>query len=207
MNKYTEMNCNRAVGREFKVNVANIRQWRLEKNRLQQLPTKKMAETIHPQMEVQLNAWIQDARQQGVGVSMAEVLIKAKIIAKQTKIANFKASQEWCYRFFWRHNLHVSLKRRIHIAQRLPEDNEDKVTDFQRFIIQQRKWNYYAPTQIGNAERTPLTFNIPYTTTIATKRDKSTSIKTTGNEKNRFKVMLTSSLRGKLCLKRSFQTE
>lgn len=94
--KYAETNDNRAAGREFKVNEANIRQWQLKEDQVQQLPKKKMAErgreTIHPQMEEQLNAWIQDVRQQGVGVSMAEVKIKAKIIAKQMKIANFKAS-------------------------------------------------------------------------------------------------------------------
>ena len=126
-------------------------------------------ETFHPQMEEQLNAWIQDVRQQGVGVSMGEVKIKAKIIAKQMKIANFNASQGWCYRFFQRHKL--SMRRRTHIAQRLPEDYEEKVTDFQRFIIQQRKRNDYAPDQIGNADQTPLTFDIPYTTTVATKGD------------------------------------
>lgn len=42
--KYAETNANRAAGREFKVNEANIRQWRLKKDRLQQLPKKKMAE-------------------------------------------------------------------------------------------------------------------------------------------------------------------
>lgn len=78
----------------------------------------------------------------------------------------------------------------MHIAQRLPEDYEEKVTDFQRFIIQQRKRNDYAPDQIGNADQTPLTFDIPYTTTVATKGERTINIKTTGNEKNRFTVML-----------------
>lgn len=186
---YAETNGNEAAGREFKVNEANTRQWRLKKDQVQQLPKKKMAErgreTIHPQMEEQLNAWIQDVQQQGVGISMAEVKIKAKIIAKQIKIANSKASQG-CYRFFRRHKL--SMRRRTHITQRLSEDYEEKVTDFQR--------NDYALDQIGHADQTPLTFDIPYTTTVATKGDRSISIKTTGNEKNRFTVMLACTANG-----------
>lgn len=146
---------------------------------------------------------------------MAEVKIKARIITKQIKIPNFKAPHRWCYRFLWWHNLSM---RRMHIAQTLPENYEDKVTDFQRFFIQQRKRNDNAPVQIGNADQAPLTFNIPNTTIIATKGDRSISIKTKGNEKNRFTAMLvctlmegschhTSSSRGKPCLKRSFQME
>lgn len=170
-------------------------QWRLKKDRLQQVSKT--------QMEEQLNA-------------MAEVKRKAKIITKQIKIANFKAPHGWWYRFFWRHNL--SMGRKTHIAQTLPEDYEDKVTDFQRFIIQQRKRNDNAPVPIRNADQTPLTFNIPYTTIIDTNGDRSISITTKGNEKNRFTAMLvctlmegschhTSSSRGKPCLKRSFQME
>ena len=56
-----------------------------------------------------------------------------------------------------------------HIAQRLPEDYEDKVTEFQRFIITQRKRDNYKADQIGNADQTPVTFDVPHTTTIDTK--------------------------------------
>lgn len=121
---------------------------------------------------------------------MAEVKIKAKIITKQMNVAYFKTSQGWCYRFFRRHKL--SMRSRTHIAQHLPEDYEEKVTDFQRFVIQQRKRNDNAPDQIRNADQTPLTFDIP----VATKGNKSISIKTTGNEKNRFTVMLECTVDG-----------
>lgn len=144
--KYAEMNGNRAAGREFKVNEHQT--VAAEKRPAPTTPKEEDGrETFHPQMEEQLNAWIQDVRQQGIGVSTTEVKIKAKIIAKQMKIATFKASQGWCNRFFRRHNL--SMRRRTHIAQRLPEDYEDKVTDFQRFVIQQRKRNDYAPARSG----------------------------------------------------------
>lgn len=71
-------------------------------------------------MEEQLNVlMIQDKGQQTVGVSMTEAKIKAKIITKQIKTKNFRASKGGIYRFFWWHNLSM---RRTHITQRLPED-------------------------------------------------------------------------------------
>lgn len=148
---------------------------------------------------------------------MVEVKIKARIITKQMKIANFKAPHGWRYRFFWRHNL--SMRRRTHIAQTIPEDYEDKVTDFQRFIIQQRKRNDNAPVQIENADQTPLTFNIPHTTAIATKETDLSALRQRGMKRtDYFTAVLactlmegschhTSSSRGKPCLKRSFQME
>lgn len=80
----------------------NIRQWRLKKDQLQQIPKKKMREA--------------EKGKQRIGVSMMEAKIKAKIIAKQMKIKNFRASKGWIYRFFY-----LSM-RKTHIAQRLPED-------------------------------------------------------------------------------------
>lgn len=53
-----------------------------------------------------------------------------------------------------------------------------------------RKRNGYSLTQIGNADQTPLTFDLPADTTVNPKGASTVSIKTTGNEKNRFTVML-----------------
>ena len=43
---------------------------------------------------------------------------------------------------------------------------------------------------IGNADQTPLTFDLPVSSTLELMGTKSVPIKTTGNEKNRFTVML-----------------
>jgi hypothetical protein len=87
-----------------------------------------------------------------------------------------------------RHSL--SVRRRTHIGQKLPEDCEEKLITFQRFIIRQRKRYAFPLSQIGNADQTPLTFDLPTNTSISSKGQKSVSIITTGNEKNRFTVML-----------------
>ena len=57
-------------------------------------------------------------------------------------------------------------------------------------IIKARKKYAFDLSQIGNADQTPLTFDLPTETTITHKGSSTVSIKTTGNEKNRFTVML-----------------
>ena len=84
----------------------------------------------------------------------------------------------------------LSVRRHTHISQKLPEDFEEKLTEFQKFIIRQRKLHSFDPSQIGNADQTSLTFNLPSATSVAVKGSKTVTINTTGNEKNRFTVML-----------------
>ena len=72
----------------------------------------------------------------------------------------------------------------------LPEDYEHKLTNFKKFTIKMRKKHQYSLSQICNADQTPLTFDLPAETTINSKGASTVSIKTTGNEKNRFTVML-----------------
>ena len=43
---------------------------------------------------------------------------------------------------------------------------------------------------MGNADQTPLTFDMPVNSTVDAKGTKSVSIMTTGHEKDRFTVML-----------------
>ena len=48
----------------------------------------------------------------------------------------------------------------------------------------------YELSLIGNADQTPLTFDMPSNSTVDSKGTKSVSIMTTGHEKDRFTVML-----------------
>ena len=74
-------------------------------------------------------------------------------------------------------------RRHTYIAQQFLGDLEDKVLEFQKFIIHQRKnFNYYL-SQIGNAGQTPLIFHMPYDTTVDTRGAKTVQINTTVNEK------------------------
>ena len=72
----------------------------------------------------------------------------------------------------------------------LPQDYEGKLINFQRFIIAKRKQHNYELRHIGNADQTPMTFDIVLNSTVDKKGSKTVSILTTGHEKDRFTVML-----------------
>lgn len=84
---YAEAHGNRAAGRQFSINEANARLWRRQRDRLQQLPKTKMAErgrsALFPDLEAELLIWVTERRQQGYGVSTAEIRVKALKIAKK----------------------------------------------------------------------------------------------------------------------------
>ena len=104
-----------------------------------------------------------------VDVSTRELRKEAKNIAKGQKITTFGGSVNWVYAF---------IRRCTHIAQKLPGDYEDKLLDLQCFIIRQRKNCNYDLTQIGNADQTPLTFDMPYNTRVNNKGAKSVQLNT-----------------------------
>ena len=57
-------------------------------------------------------------------------------------------------------------------------------------MIRLRKKNDYDLQQIGNMDETPMNFDMPPSRTVNTAGEKSIIIKTTGNEKNHFTVVL-----------------
>ena len=83
-----------------------------------------------------------------------------------------------------------SIRRRTTVAQKLPKDYENKLISFQRFVISKRKQHSFELKYIGNADQTPLTFDIVTNSTVAEKGNKSVPILTTGHDKDRFTVML-----------------
>ena len=98
--KFAEAHGNRAAGREFDVNEANVRLWRRQKERLEKMPRSKKADrhgaAAFPEMESQLIEWVHDRRQQGIDVSINEVLPKTLLLAKMLPgNETFKASHGW----------------------------------------------------------------------------------------------------------------
>ena len=115
-------------------------------------------------MEKELLNFVSNRRASEVGVITSEVRLYALSLVDKhwfqyPDISHFKASPGWCYRFMARHNLSV---RHRTIAQRLPGDHENKLLNYQRFIINQRQIHNYDISCIGNADQTPVTFDLPY---------------------------------------------
>jgi hypothetical protein len=85
----------------------------------------------------------------------------------------------------------LSSRRRTSLCQKLPSDFEEKLLAFQKHVIGLRKANNYLLSQTGNADETPVYFDMPSNYTVDDKGVKSILIKTSDNEKMRVTVMLT----------------
>lgn len=76
------------------------------------------------------------------------------------------------------------------IAQKLPQDYEEKLIKFQRYVLVIRKEHDFDLKCIGNADQTPLTFDIVTNSTVSDRGVKSVPIVSTGHDEDRFTVML-----------------
>ena len=185
---------NRAAGKKFAVDESCVRRWRIQREKLAKTPKFKRANRsgvpAFPDLEKELACWIKEKRQGGFGVSTNVICLKAKQIAQKSGMqeGKFRASKSWCYHFMERHGLFI--RRRTTVAQKLPKDYEDKLISFQRFIIGKRKQHDFELRHIGNADQTPLTFDIVTNSTVEEKGIKSVPVLTTGHDKDRFTVML-----------------
>ena len=83
-----------------------------------------------------------------------------------------------------------SIRRRTTIAQKLPEDYEEKLIKFQRYVLAKRKEHDFDLKYIGNANQTPLTYDIVTNSTVSDRGVKSVPIMSSGHDKDRFTVML-----------------
>lgn len=90
----------------------------------------------------------------------------------------------------------LSVRQCTHISQRLSDDLEVKTTNLQHFIIKMHRHQDYPLCQIGNADQTPLMFEVLHSTTAATEEVRSVSITMTGHKKDRFTVMLACTANG-----------
>lgn len=118
------------------------------------------------QVEALLVDYLKALRGDGCAVSIEILRNQARLIARKEGIPakDFQASNGWATRFMRRNGL--SLRRRTTLCQRLPEAYEDKIVDFHRFVIRMRHQNNFLLSQIGNADQTPLNFDMPSNTTV-----------------------------------------
>jgi Tc5 transposase DNA-binding domain. len=115
----------------------------------------------HPDVEVQGLDFVHERRKNGQPVTSDTIRNKAKELTKVLNIPNqeFKASRGWVDRFMKRAGL--SLRRRTTICQKFPMDFEKKLQSFQRYVITLRKEKIFSMGQIGNADETPIWFDMP----------------------------------------------
>ena len=152
---------------------------------------------FYPEAEKKLYTWIIEQRKQGLAVTYITVKFTMFDILKEPEMTalygnstdNFKTSFRWLTSFMKRYKL--SLRRRTKISQKLPEQTEESLEQFRQFITRLRIKKSFEYCNIFNMDETPVWFDMAGNFTINTKGDKTVHINGTGNEKNRFTVVLT----------------
>jgi len=76
------------------------------------------------------------------------------------------------------------------IAQQLPREYERKIIEFHKYVINMRKKLCFEIGQLGNMAEVPLTFDVPSNKAVDVKDGKTIMLKTSGNEKTRYTVVL-----------------
>ena len=196
--EFAEKTNNCDAEREFGVSEKLVRDWRKTKGKIAEGPKTQKRRVVrlspYEGLEKDLFLWVSELRQSGHVVTRNAIRVKAIQLAKEPKYeipvdaGKFTASAGWCTKFMRRHEL--TLRQRTHIAQKLPSDVDDKVTSFQKFVIEERKINDFDLAHIGNMDETPMFFDLPGTSTVHAIGEKTVSIKTTGHDKTHFTVIL-----------------
>src|ERR1043165_7924279 len=98
-------------------------------------------------------------------------------------------SHRWLVAFLKRYRL--ALRRRTRISQKLPSKTQELLDKFNKFIIHLRLQKSYDLGNIFNMDETPVWFDMAGNFTINPKGEKTVYIRSTGNKKNRFTIVLT----------------
>ena len=107
----------------------------------------------------------------------------------------FKASVGWYVNWKRRHS--ITLRTKTTLAQRLPNDLEEKIVQFHRFIIAARHRHGYSLSRIFNMDETPMRFEMPSSRTLEFSGSRTVPVKSCGAEKRSFTVTLAVAADGK----------
>jgi len=103
-------------------------------------------------------------------------------------ITDFAGTTSWCERFMRRNVL--CMRTKTTKAQKLPREYERKIIEFHKYVINMRKKLCFEIGQLGNMDAVPLTFDVPSNKTVDVKGAKTIMIRTSGNEKTSYTVVL-----------------
>ncbi|CAG8832920.1 7784_t:CDS:2, partial [Gigaspora margarita] len=150
-----------------------------------------------PEAERILYTWVIEQRKQALAVTYTTLQNKIAEILQQPDMAllygdlakNFKASHRWLVAFMKRNGF--ALRRHTKTAQKLPKENQRMLESFYKVVTELREEKSYELGNIFNMDETPVWFDMVGNFTINPKGKKTVHIRTMGNNKNRFTVVLT----------------
>ena len=97
----------------------------------------------------------------GIAVSGLILRLEAKELSSDP---DFKASLGWYQR--WKKHHSISLRTKTTLAQRLPQDLEEKTIQFHRFVIALRQRYGHSLSRLFNMDETPMRFELPLSITL-----------------------------------------
>jgi len=103
-------------------------------------------------------------------------------------ITDFAETTLWCKRFTRINGVCIHTKTTI--VQTLPHEYERKIIEFHKYVINIRKKLCFEIGQLGIIDEVPLTFDVQSNKTVDAKGAKIIMIKTSGNEKIHYTVVL-----------------
>ena len=190
---------NRAAAREFEIDESMIHYWRKKKDVMtKQSKRQRTCRTgiaKFPALERTLKEWIISQRENSRAVTTIMIRLKAKELARQMNVAEFIGGPSWCSRFMRRNRL--SVRSRTTVGQKLPENWEEKVTNFHQFVSRRKEQLAIQADRVFNMDEVPMSFDAPYSRTVDTTGAESVPVSTTGHEKTGFTVVLACSETGK----------
>jgi len=116
------------------------------------------------------------------------ILIEVRRLAIEMSVTDFAGTTLWCERFMRRNGL--CMRTKTTIAQKLPSEYKRKMIEFHKYVINMRKKLCFETGQLGNMDEVPVMFDVPWNKTVDVKGAKTIMIKTSGNEKTRYAVVL-----------------
>ena len=169
---------NREASRKFGVDEKRVREWKLQKDRLEDTDSKKRRlvgggrKAKYPDIEEALASYIEGLRSRNLRVTTKAIQRKALELSHSSTPAEpgsssnkpFAASRGWLCNFMKRWGF--SLRRRTTVGQRLPPQLTDKVVSF---IMKARKLRFkynYELLAIGNMDETPCWMDMAGNTTV-----------------------------------------
>lgn len=195
---YADIHGNRSAGREFSVDEKSVREWRKEKGVLERINPRKRArrgpKARWPNLESDLKEWVLAQRENNRPVSTVAIKLKAKLMAREKQIVDFKGGVHWVYKFMKRNQL--SVRARTTVGQHLPENWEKTIQNFHEFVTKEIRELDLSPASIINMDEVPMSFDIPSTRCVAETGSKTVKIATTGHERTFFTVVLACSAAG-----------
>lgn len=184
---------NREAAKTLKIDESMIRRWKKLKDNFKQIKKTKLSmrgsSVKWPLLEDDLERWIIEQRSRELAVSTSSIRAKAISIAEANNYTDFTGGISWCSRFMMRKSF--SIRSRTSVGQSLPINFLEKKEIFLKYCTEKIEENKIHPCLVVNMDEVPMTFDLPMNRTVDKIGTKSISIKTTGNEKSSFTVVLS----------------